>query len=107
LLQESQEPLIFEAMKKALQLLRNKFILATVIFFVYTLFLDENDIFTIFSQSNKLSHLQEDTNRMKKNLEETQITLKKLKYKSEVERFAREQKLFKKDDEDVYVIFYE
>jgi hypothetical protein len=44
---------------------------------------------------------------MKKDLEETQITLKKLKYKSEVERFAREQKLFKKDDEDVYVIFYE
>lgn len=107
MLQESQEPLIFEAMKKALQLLRNKFILATVIFFVYTLFLDENDIFTIFSQSNKLSHLQEDTNRMKKNLEETQITLKKLKYKPEVERFAREQKFFKKDDEDVYVIFYE
>lgn len=94
-------------MKKVLQLLRNKFILATVIFFVYTLFLDENDIFTIFSQSSKLSHLQEDTNNMKKDLEKTQITLRKLKYKHEVERFAREHKFFKKDDEDVYVIFYE
>lgn len=94
-------------MKKVFQLLRNKFILATAIFFVYTLFLDENDIFTIFSQSNKLSHLQEDTNNMKKDLEKTQVTLKKLKYKPELERFAREQKLFKKDDEDVYVIFYE
>jgi uncharacterized protein YpuA (DUF1002 family) len=94
-------------MKRALQLLRNKFILATAIFFVYTLFLDENDIFTIVSQSNKLSNLQGDTNKMKKDLQKTQVTLKKLKHKSEMERFAREQKFFKKDDEDVYVIFYE
>ena len=94
-------------MKRALQLLRNKFILATAIFFVYTLFLDETDIFTIVSQSNKLSNLQGDTNKMKKNLKKTQVTLKKLKHKSEMERFAREQKFFKKDDEDVYVIFYE
>ena len=74
---------------------------------MYTLFLDENDIFTIVSQSNKLSNLQGDTNKMKKNLKKTQVTLKKLKHKSEMERFAREQKFFKKDDEDVYVIFYE
>lgn len=94
-------------MKEALLVLRNKFILATVIFFVYTMFLDENDIFTIISQSSKLSHLEEDTNKMKKDLEETQVTLKKLKYKSEVEKFAREKKFFKKDNEDIYVIFYE
>ncbi|NRA12646.1 MAG: septum formation initiator family protein [Crocinitomicaceae bacterium] len=94
-------------MKSVLNLLRNKFILVTAIFFVYTLFLDENDIFTIFSQSNKLSHLQEDTNQMKQDLEETQITLEKLKRKPEVERYAREKKFFKKDDEDICVIFYE
>lgn len=35
------------------------------------------------------------------------MTLDKLKYLSEVERFAREKKFFKKDDEDVFVIFYE
>lgn len=94
-------------MKKVFRLLKNKFILATAIFFVYTLFLDENDIFTIISQSNRLSHLQEDTEVMKKELAKTQNTLKKLKYKSEIEKYAREEKLFKKDDEDVFVIFYE
>lgn len=81
--------------------------LATAIFFVYTLFLDENDIFTIISHSNKLSHLKEDTAKMKADLELTQITLKKLKHKTEIEKYAREKKLFKKDDEDVFVIFYE
>jgi len=81
--------------------------LATAIFFVYTLFLDENDIFTIITQTNKLNNLEASTATMEKDLEETRITLKKLKYKSEVEKFAREKKLFKKDNEDVFVIFYE
>lgn len=94
-------------MKKALRLLRNKFILATTIFLVYTLFLDDNDIFSIFSQRSKLSALQSEKARFEKDLEETRTTLKKLENRKEVEKFAREEKLFKKDDEDVFVIFYE
>lgn len=94
-------------MKKAFKLLRNKFILATAIFLVYTLFLDENDIFTIISQNSKLNALEAEKTQLKQNLEETQLTLKELEDRSEVERYAREKKLFKKDDEDVFVIFYE
>ena len=74
---------------------------------MYTLFLDENDIFTIISQSNKLSELKADTENMKHKLKETQNTLNKLEYSAEIERYAREKKLFKKDDEDIFVIFYE
>lgn len=94
-------------MKKVLKLLRNKYILVTTIFFVYTMFLDENDIFTIISQNSKLNALQTETNNLKKDCEKTKITLSKLEQKHEVERYAREKKLFKKDDEDVFVIFYE
>ncbi|OFZ66794.1 MAG: hypothetical protein A3D92_00340 [Bacteroidetes bacterium RIFCSPHIGHO2_02_FULL_44_7] len=94
-------------MKKYLSYLKNKFILASSIFLVYTLFLDENDIFTIFIQKNKLSELVEKKAMYEVMLDETTQTLKKLKYTSEVERFAREHKLFKKDDEDIFVIFQE
>ncbi len=94
-------------MKKALRLLRNKFILATTIFFVYTLFLDDNDIFNIIGQRSKLSDLQAEKAHFEKELKLTRTTLKKLEDHSEVEKFAREKKLFKKDDEDVFVIFYE
>ena len=94
-------------MKKVLKLLRNKYILATTIFFVYTMFLDENDIFTIITQNNKLSELRSEKNLLKKDLEEAKLTISKLEQKREVERYAREKKLFKKDDEDVFVIFYE
>ena len=67
----------------------------------------ENDIFSIISQSNKLSSLKAETNEMNQNLKETQRILNRLKYSAEVEKYAREKKLFKKDDEDIFVIFYE
>jgi len=93
--------------KRFLLIFRNKFLLAITIFFVYALFLDENDIFTIIFQSNKLSSLKAETNEMNQNLKETQRILNRLKYSAEVEKYAREKKLFKKDDEDIFVIFYE
>ena len=58
-------------------------------------------------QNNNLTKLEASTSKMKRKLVETKGTVEKLKYKSEIERFAREEKLFKKDDEDVFVIFYE
>ena len=94
-------------MKRFLPYLKNKFVLATTIFFVYTLFLDENDIFTIFSQTRKLNKLELKKSDVNSNLIETRETLNQLKYSSEVERYAREKKYFKKDDEDVFVIFSE
>ena len=94
-------------MKRILPYLKNKFILATVLFFVYTLFLDENDIFTIISQSNKLSKLEQKKAEAQEELEKVTLTLDKLKHLSEIERFAREQKFFKKSDEEIFVLFYE
>lgn len=78
-----------------------------MVFFVYALFLDDNDIFTIIGQKRKLNKLELAKRETAKNLEETREVLEKLKYPSEVERFAREKKFFKKDNEDVFVIFYE
>lgn len=74
---------------------------------VYTLFLDENDIFTIFNQQRKLRQLEKTSSETKEKLDETLAIISKLKYRNEVERFAREKKLFKKDNEDVFVISYE
>ncbi len=94
-------------MKKYLPYLKNKFILASTVFLVYTLFLDENDIFSVISRKYKLSQLKEKKALMIKDLEETTIVLEKLKYPSEIEKYAREKKFFKKDNEDVFVIFEE
>ena len=71
------------------------------------LFLDDIDIFTIINQNNKLSHLEESKSEVSEKLALTKLTLKKLKYTSELENFAREEKLFKRDNEEIFVISYE
>lgn len=87
--------------------LKNKYSVAVGVFVVYTLFLDDVDIFTIVRQNSKLSALEKQKEQTLHQLTATKETLQKLESTSGLERYAREKKLFKKDDEDVFVISYE
>ena len=93
-------------MKKYLLVFKNKYILAVTIFMVYNLFLDEVDIFTIVNQNKKLSTLRSTQSEMKLKLKETKYILSQIKDLSYLEKLAREDKMFKKDDEDIFVITY-
>lgn len=93
-------------MKKYLLVFKNKYILAITIFMVYNLFLDEVDIFTIVNQNKKLSTLRSTQSEMKLKLKETKYILSQIKDLSYLEKLAREDKMFKKDDEDIFVITY-
>lgn len=97
----------FKKWKHRLRFFRNKYIFTTTVFIVFALFLDENDIFTLISQKRKLSKIQADQEMMEQKLRETRYTLRQLHYSSELERYAREEKLFKKDDEDIFILSYE
>lgn len=94
-------------MKKWGAYLKNKFILTGILFFIYILFLDDVDIFTIFNQIRKRNKIDVSTTEVEAKLEATRYTLRKLHYTSELESFAREEKMFKKDNEDIFVISYE
>lgn len=94
-------------MKKYLGIFKNKYIAALTLFLVYNLFLDDVDMFTIINQNKKLSKLQANHSEMQLKLSETTKTLRELRHISEIEKLAREEKLFKKDDEDVFIISYE
>lgn len=74
---------------------------------IYTLFLDDVDIFTIVRQNMKLSTLEKEKKGILNQLTDTKETLQKLENITGLERYAREKKLFKKDDEDIFVISYE
>lgn len=93
-------------MKKYLIPFKNKYILAICIFMVYNLFLDEVDIFTIINQNKKVSELRSAQSEMSLKLKETKYILSQIKDLSYLEKLAREDKLFKKDDEDIFVITY-
>ena len=94
-------------MKKYIRPFRNKYILAITIFLVYNLFLDDIDIFSIVNQNLKLSRLHNDQTEITKRLNETKQTLRDLKHGYALEKYAREEKLFKRDNEDIFVITYE
>lgn len=86
---------------------KNKYIIATSFFVIYALFLDDVDVFTVIRQNKKLSELEEQKTLIQQQLRETQETREKLNSISGLERYAREKKLFKKDNEDIFVISYE
>jgi hypothetical protein len=71
------------------------------------LFLDDIDIFTIINQNTKLGKLEEARQEVSVKLNQTQKILKKLRYSSELESYAREEKMFKRENEDIFVISYE
>jgi cell division protein DivIC len=68
------------------------------------LFLDDVDIFTIARQEIKLNKLQEEKEELKEKYLKTKVTLDQLDNMESLERYAREEKMFKKDDEDIFVI---
>ena len=71
------------------------------------LFLDDVDIFTIINQKRKYYRLVEATGEVTVKLSTIRHQLNQLKYTSELESFAREEKLFKKENEDIFIISYE
>lgn len=71
------------------------------------LFLDDVDIFTIARQEIKLNKLQEEKAEVKEKYLKTKATLDQLDNMESLERYAREEKMFKRDDEDIFVIVKE
>lgn len=90
--------------QKLIQRFRNKYLLTFTIFTVYTLFIDDNDIFTIFNYHIKLNKLSKDLVVTEAELNDTKAILNDLNNPHSLERYARENKFFKKDNEEIFVI---
>ncbi|MFM6935181.1 MAG: FtsB family cell division protein [Flavobacteriales bacterium] len=86
--------------------LKNKYILTGIVFMFYFLFLDDWDIFTLISQQRKLNQLSEQNTEMSNQLKETKQVLRRLKNPDYLEAYARSEKFFKRDDEEIFVITY-
>ena len=61
-----------------------------MIFLVYTLFLDENDLFTIIRHNRKLNQLEMAKEEVSRDLKKSREILRELSNKNELERYARE-----------------
>lgn len=91
-------------MNKYAKFFKNKFAMASLLFVIYILFLDDIDIFTIVNQNRKLYRLEATRDDVKQKLDSTRTLFKELRHTSALESFAREKKFFKKKNEDIFVI---
>lgn len=99
-------PTIKEWFSKRSKYFKNKYLVAFLLFFFYGIFLDDNDIFDIIKDQITLSKLKDENELIDKKLNKTKFVLKRLRYNSELEKYARENKLFKRDNEDIFIITY-
>jgi cell division protein DivIC len=86
--------------------IKNKYGLTIFIFLIYVLFLDDLDIFSIISQKQKLNKLEIQRDEMKNQLTSNRSTLRKLNKINYLEAYARSEKFFKKENEEIFVISY-
>ncbi|CAG0975751.1 MAG: septum formation initiator family protein [Bacteroidetes bacterium] len=92
----------------AFKYIKNKYILSGLIFFIWILFFDQNNLVTQFSYRNELNKLLEDKQYYIQEIKQTLDHLNELTSNTKtLEKFARENYLMKKDDEEVFIIVEE
>lgn len=85
--------------------LANKFVLASTVFILWMLFLDTNNLLQRVKTLSHINKLQEQKEYYEKRIKEDKEKLIELRSdKKKLEKFAREQYLMKRDNEDIFVI---
>lgn len=93
---------------KILKAFTNKYLIAFAAFVVWVMFFDDNNLMQHRRNLDELAQLQEQVDFYKHKIEADKRKLYELQTNdANLEKFAREQFLMKKADEDVFVIVEE
>jgi cell division protein DivIC len=85
--------------------LRNKYLITSILFVVFILYISENDLFSMFDRNKKLKNLQKSEQHLTKLINDTRQELNLLKTNDQtVEKYAREKYLMKKENEDLFIV---
>ena len=85
--------------------LKNKYVIASIALLAWLIFFDGNDFFTQYSYRQKLNELEKEKEYYMVEIEKNRQELQSLvSSKKNLEKFAREKYLMKKDNEDIFVI---
>ncbi len=98
----------FEMLKriwgKILHVLRNKYLLSLSLFSIWIIFFDDNNLIIRSGMIRNANQLRDDCEYYEKRIITDSIKLNELKSSPEMlEKFAREQYLMKKDNEDIFI----
>ncbi len=85
--------------------LKNKYVLSIIAFFVWLTFFDKNDFYSQYRYRQQLKSLQTDKQYYLEQIDATRANLNELKSSpANLEKFARENYMMKRDNEDIFVI---
>lgn len=91
--------------KGLLKIVRNKYIVASILFFAWIVFFDENSIVSHQQNKQRLNELLDQKEYYKERILSDKQKLEDLKSGIEdLEKFAREQYYMSKPDEDVFIV---
>ncbi len=97
-----------EKLKLAWRIVRNKYVLTTILFFVWLIAFDQNSIIDRVSLLSLNRNLKEQREHYKEQIKENKEKMEELHgSKENLEKFAREQYLMKKDDEELFIVIEE
>lgn len=93
---------------RILKILRSKYFIAAMIFLVWVSLFDENNLIERYQLIKELKQTEKDKKYYRHRIEEDAARLRELKTNDDnLEKFAREQYLMRKDNEDVFIIVKE
>ena len=85
--------------------LKNKYVLTILFFVVWMIFFDRNDFISQYSYRQDLKKLKNDKEYYITEIEKSkEATFELMSNPDNLEKFAREKYLMKKDDEDIFLI---
>ena len=92
---------------KFVKFFTNRYIIILIIFTVWMLFFDENSYLVHKEFDKEIEELEIAIDFYKKKIEEDKLTIKTLEDSLQIEKFAREKYLMKRENEDIYIIEFD
>ncbi|MFB1039024.1 MAG: septum formation initiator family protein [Polaribacter sp.] len=92
---------------KVFKILTNIFVLIFIPFLIWMLFFDENSYLVHRKFNSEIKDLESTVSFYKTKIAQDKATIMKLNDSLQLERFAREQYLMKKENEEIYIIEFD
>jgi len=94
-----------ESLRYIFPLLRNKYSLSLILFFVWVIFFDSNNLYNRIITMKKVHTLEKEIIFYNEKIKDDRKQLEELQSNpANLEKFAREHYLMKKDNEDIFII---
>jgi cell division protein DivIC len=103
-----ENPLEVTKQKKTwLKIVSNKYLLISLLFAVWMLFLDNYSYMDQRQLNKQIDELQDNKKYYQEEIKKDTQSIKLLKNQDQVEKYAREKYYMKRENEDIYIIEYE